>query len=184
MALNIGIVKIYIVNFMVISVVEIDGANGYESACIVDVGHYAYLQLVFRLWLFDIKRQTTSMYILDIRHGIDASFVEDKAVVAAVGVGGAVVNHGFVGVGDSDIQRDERPAGRFHAGLGSGGDGVVVELVVVYGVCAKSFILMQLTIARGGEVSCQGAVVSDSEYIVWVGGDDGGAFGPVCKLIS
>ena len=141
MALDIGMGKIYRIVLIRTSVGIVDGANGYESACIVDVGHYAYLQLVFRLWLFDIKRQIAPIYILDIRHGVDASFVEDKAVVAAVGVGGAVVNHGFVGVGDSDIQRDERPAGRFNAGLGSCGGGVVVELVVVYGVCVIFFIL-------------------------------------------
>ena len=145
MALDIGIIKKYIIIVYINSVGIVDGANGYESACVVEVGHHAYLQFVFRLWLFDIKRQTTSMYILDIRHGIDASLVEDKAVVAAVGVGGAVVNHGFVSVGDSDIQRDERPAGRFHAGLGGGGGGVVVELVIVYGRFA--FFLMYLAVA-------------------------------------
>jgi hypothetical protein len=79
-----------------------------------------------------MKIQSTSIYILDIRHGVDASLVEYKAIVAAEGSGSAVVYHGFVGVGDSDIQRDDRPAGRFHAGLGGGGGGVVIETVIVY----------------------------------------------------
>jgi hypothetical protein len=84
------------------------------------------------------------MYILDIRHGVDASLVEDKAVVAAEGIVGAVVYHGFVGVGNGYIQRDERPAGRFHAGLGCGGGGVVVEKVIVYG---RIVFLMYLAVA-------------------------------------
>ena len=100
--------------------------------------------MVFCLGLFDIKFQFTSIYILDIRHGVDASLVEDKAIVAAEGSGSAVVYHGFVGVGDSDIQRDERPAGRFHAGLGCGGGGVVVEKVIVYG---RIVFLMYLAVA-------------------------------------
>ena len=41
-----------------------------------------------------------------------------------------------------------------------------------------------LAVACGGEVGCQGAVGSDGETNIRIGGDHGGAFGPVGKLVS
>ena len=71
-----------------------------EGAGVVDVGHHTDLQLVLGLCLLEVETQLQRVDIACVaRHGIDAAFVEDEAVVAAVGSGAAVVNHGLVLVG-------------------------------------------------------------------------------------
>ena len=113
----------------------VDGGDGYKSAGIAEVGHYTDLELVFSHGLFDVHAELKGAYIaIDSRHGIEAPFVEDEAVVAAVGVGTAIVNHGFVLVGHGYVLVDKRPASGFYAGLGSCGGGVGVKVVGVWHV--------------------------------------------------
>ena len=86
--------------------------------------------MVFLLCLTQIEGEFETIDIHgDIGHGIDATFVENEGVVAAVGDGVVVINHGFVGIGHGDILVCKGPAGRLYASLGGGRSGVTVEVV-------------------------------------------------------
>ena len=90
----------------------VDSGHGYKCAGIVEVGHNTYLQLVFVLGLTDIEAQLQSVEVhVDARHSVDATLVEDEAVVATVGITTAVINHGFIFVCHRDILVCESPAG-------------------------------------------------------------------------
>ena len=108
----------------------VEGGNGYEGGSIAQVGHDTYLQAVFGLGLLEIEGEFEAVDVnVDFWHGVDAALVEDEGVVAAVGVGGVVVDHWFVGIGDGNVLMSEGPAGRLSKGLGFGGGSVGVEVV-------------------------------------------------------
>ena len=103
----------------------IESCHRDERRGIVEVAHNTYLQLVFGSGLFEVELQLESVDItVEFGHGIDAAFVEYEAVVAAVGIGRGVINHGFVLVGHRNILVGKSPTGEHYAGLGSGGGGV------------------------------------------------------------
>ena len=108
----------------------VDGGDRDIGGKIPQVAHHAYLKLVFCLLLPEVE---TYFHIVDIGievwHGKDTPLVEDKAVVAAVGIVGVVVYHGLVLVGYGDILTGESPARRPDTRLGSSGGGVVVEVI-------------------------------------------------------
>ena len=110
----------------------VNGGNGSEGGGVVEVGHHTYFELVFGLRLLDIHAELHVAHTAtEVGHGIDAALVEQEAVVAAVSVGTAVINHGLVLVGHSHVLVCEDPAGRLDTSLGGGAVGVGVKVVCV-----------------------------------------------------
>ena len=110
----------------------VDGLHDSEGVGVAQIGHDTHLELVFGLRLLEVHPQLEVLHVAGILgHGVDAALVEEEGVVAAVGVGGGVVNHGLVLVGHGDILLGEGPAVGLHACLGGGGGGVGVEVVGV-----------------------------------------------------
>ena len=131
------------------------------------------MQAILGLGLFYIEREFQTVDIHgDAGHGIYAPFVEDKGIVAAVGV--AVVDHGLVFVGHSDVLIGECPAGERVAGFGRGAGGIGVEIVGVGQVA-----VIDGAVADVGEVAFDGLVGRDGKAIGGVGGKDCRAAGPV-----
>ena len=161
----------------------VEGGDRHKCAGVGEAGHHAHLQLVLGLSLLEVEGELQAVDIAGVtRHGVDAALVEDEAVVAAVGCGGAIVNHGLVLVGHSDILLGEGPAVGLHAGLGGGGGGVGVEVVGegelvgidgAAGLEAEVVDVVAAVVARlsGGEDIAESDVVTASG----VGGEVDGA---------
>ena len=110
----------------------VDEGHGDKGVRVGEVAHHAHLQLVLGLCLLDVDAQLEGAYVAVVGgHGIDASLVEEEAVVAAVSVGGTVVNHGHIVCGHADIPVGECPAFGFDTRLGGSGSGVGVEVIAV-----------------------------------------------------
>ena len=110
----------------------VDSGDRSKRVGTVKTAQHADLQLVLLGRLLDVEPELQSAHVaVEIRHGVDASLVEQETVIAAVGVGGTKVDHRLVFVGHADILVRQCPAWRLgHCFSGSGG-GVGVEIVSV-----------------------------------------------------
>ena len=138
------------------------------------------MKLVFGLVLFEIELKFEKVDIsFHTGHGVYAALVEQEGVVAAVCIGGGVVDHGLVFVGHGHILVCERPTGGLYAGLGGGGGGVGVEVVGIGEVG-----IVYAAVALVGEVGLDCLAGRDGKGVGGVGRQYGASTGPVGESVA
>ena len=89
----------------------VDSSDRHECIWVFQIVYHTYLQAVFGLLLPEVKTQFNVADIgVDNGHSIDATFVEEEAVIAAMGIVGVIVNHRFILVGHGHVLMHQCPA--------------------------------------------------------------------------
>ena len=110
----------------------VESGQRLKGGCIVEVGHYAHLKLIFGLSLADVETQLKGIEVhVNAGHRIDTALVEDETVVTAMCIVAAVVYHWLVFISHADILIGKGPTGDSNACLGCRGGSVGVEVVGV-----------------------------------------------------